>query len=235
MMVSAPIFSDRGIPVRVKIGLAGIISILLFPLVDQQHPQIGFNHLTALGLIMGEMFTGILIGFGMGLLFAGIRLAGEYVGVDMGFSMAQVFDPTYSQNLSVITSFKGILAMLLFLILNGHHFLIEAVVYSYRFVPIGGWSLSNLAIEKLILMSTKMFLLGIKIAAPALVALFLTSVAMGVIARTVPQMNIFFVGFPLRIFVGLTFIALGLPLFVYVFRNVLMEFQKDILHLLKVL
>ncbi len=234
MLVSAPFYSYRGVPSKFKIGLGGLVSLLLFPIVDSPEMKIDLTHVSALMLVFGEIITGILIGFGMNLLFAGIQLAGEYVSIDMGFSMAQIFDPNFFQQVSVITRLKTILAILLFLILDGHHFLLEAIVYSYRVVPIGSWQLSNLALNKLFHMSARMFVLGIKIASPALVALFLTSVAMGVIARTVPQMNIFFVGFPLRIFVGLLFLSFGLPLFVYVFRSLLNTFQQDIIYLLQV-
>lgn len=234
LFVSAPIFSYRGVPYKFKVGAAGLISLLIFPVVDSYPVNLELTHISILLIIFKEIFTGVIIGFGMGLLFAGIQLAGEYISMDMGFSMAQIFDPNFFQQVSVITRVKSILAILLFLILDGHHFLLEAVAYSYRLVPIGSWELSNLAVDKIVRMSAQMFVLGVKISSPALVALFLTSVTMGVIARTVPQMNIFFVGFPLRIFVGLVFLALGLPLFVYVFRNLLNVFQQDIIYLLQV-
>nr|NIV03375.1 flagellar biosynthetic protein FliR [Calditrichia bacterium] len=183
MVLSAPVFSSRGIPRMIKIGLSGLISLLLFPIVNSYDPQFAMNHLTVILLVFGEIFTGVMIGFSMRLLFAGVELAGEYIGVDMGFALAQVYDPNFNQQLSVIARLKNILAILIFLIIDGHHFLIEAVAYSYKVLPIGSWKLSSMAIDKFIQMSAQIFVIGIKIGAPALVALFLTSVAMGIIAR----------------------------------------------------
>jgi flagellar biosynthetic protein FliR len=233
MFLSAPIFNDRSIPVMYKIGFGGLMALILFPTVEMTNPTLAFNHISAIILIFQEIVSGVIIGFTMSLLFAGVALAGEYLGLDMGFTMAQVFDPTNNQMMSVITRLKNIAAILFFLLLEGHHFLIQAIAYSFEVLPIGGFRLSGLGMQKLMVLTAKVFVIGVKIAAPAMVALFLTSVAMGIIARAVPQMNIFFVGFPIRIAVGLTFFAFGIPVFVYVFRMLLGQFQEDIIYLLK--
>lgn len=235
MFMSAPAFSDRAIPARYKIGLGGLVSLLLLPVVDGPAIATSFNHLTAIILVLKEMLTGIIIGFALTMLFAGVEFAGEYVSLDMGFSLVQVYDPTFNQTFSIIARLKSILAILIFLIIDGHHFLLQAVVYSYEVIPVGGWQLSYLAVDKLMRISAQVFVIGIKIAAPAIVALFLTSVAMGIIARAVPQMNIFFVGIPVRIVVGLVFLALGFPLFVMLFHKLLTSFETDIVYLLQVL
>ena len=233
MFASAPVFSDRAIPNMYKIGLGGLLAIIIFPIADAKNFDLNFNHISAVMLVFQEILTGVTIGFTISLLFAGVSFAGEYVGLDMGFTMAQVFDPTLNQTVSVIARLKNVAAILFFLILDGHHFLIQAVVYSYEVLPIGGWKISALGMEKLMMLTAQVFVIGIKVAAPVIVALFLTSVAMGIIARAVPQMNIFFVGFPIRIAAGLSFMAFGFPVFVYVFRVLLTQFQEDIIFLLK--
>ena len=235
MFMTAPVFSQRSMPARYKIGLGGLMAILLTPVVNAMHIDLVFDQLTAVVLVFKEILTGVSIGFTMSLLFAGVELAGEQISMDMGISMAQVFDPSVSHNMSVIATLKNTLAILIFLIIDGHHFLVQAVAYSYEVVSIGDWQLSSFAVEKIFRLSAQVFIIGIKVAAPIIVALFLTSVAMGIIARAVPQMNIFFVGFPIRIAVGFLFLSLGFPLFVFLFQKLLNNFEQDIIYLLKVL
>ncbi len=235
MFASAPVFGIKGIPKILKIGLAGVLAMLVFPMVDKFTPEFELNFVNALILTVGEILTGLTIGMVFNFLFSGIELAGEYVGVDMGFSMAQEFDPMFQQQISVIARLKNILAMLFFVLIDGHHFLIEAVVYSFKLLPIGTWSMTSLGINKIIHISASVFVIGIKIAAPAMVTLFLTSVAMGITARAVPQMNIFFVGFPMRIAAGFMSLIVAFPLFFYVFKMLLNSFESDVMYLLKVM
>ncbi len=228
LFMSAPVFSLMGIPVMFKIGLGGLTALLIYPMVDATAPELPLDWLLILVLMFQEIVTGVLIGFAISLLFAGIQLAGEYIGLDMGFAIAQEVDPTFRQPVSVIARFENNLAMLLFLLLEGHHYLIEAVVYSYRSIPVGGWHFPEPVLQRLLRLSADVFIVGMKIAAPAVVALFLTSVAMGIIARAVPQMNIFFVGIPIRVLVGFASLIFGMPLFVYVFSKLLTVFERNV-------
>jgi flagellar biosynthesis protein FliR len=235
MLASAPVFSIKGIPNLLKIGIAGLLALLVFPMVERITPELELNFVRAITLIAGEILTGVTIGIVINFLFAGIEMAGEYVGLDMGLSMAQEFDPLFDQQISVIARMNNILAMLIFVLIDGHHFLIEAVVYSFRLLPIGTWNMTSLALTKIMHISASVLAIGVKIAAPAMVTLFLTSVAMGITARAVPQMNIFFVGFPLRISAGFMSLMLAFPLFFYVFNKLLGSFESDILYLMKVM
>lgn len=235
MIASAPVFGIRGLPLIMKIGFSGILALLVFPLADRFAPDLQLTVVNALILVAGEVLTGITIGFVIKFLFSGIEFAGQYIGVDMGLSMAQEFDPMFQQQISVVARMKNILALLIFVIIDGHHFLIEAVTQSFSLLPIGTWSMSSLAITKIMKISASVFIIGIKLAAPAIVTLFLTSVAMGLTARAVPQMNIFFVGFPLRISAGFVAMIMAFPLFFYLFKRLLISFETDIFYLLKVM
>ncbi|MFZ0389258.1 MAG: flagellar biosynthetic protein FliR [Calditrichia bacterium] len=235
MFAVAPVFSIKGIPNLLKIGMGCLLAMIVFPLVQKTTPDLELNLVNALILVFGEILTGITIGMVINFLFVGVQMAGEYIGVDMGFAMAQEFDPMFQQQVSIIARLNNILAMLFFVLIDGHHFLIEAVVHSFRLLPVGTWNISGAAIQKIMEMSSSMFVIGIKIAAPAIVTLFLVSVAMGITARAVPQMNIFFVGFPLRISTGLFSLVIAFPLFFFVFSKLLNVFEKDILYLLQVM
>jgi len=235
VFLSAPVFNFRGIPKIYKLGLSGLLALILTPVVQPTVGEITIGIIPVTILIFKEILTGISIAIVLTFLFAGVQLAGEYVGVDMGFYIAQEIDPSLNQQVSVITNLNNLIAMLIFLIIDGHLFLIEALAQSYRILPIGDWQISSLAIQKIMRLSAEVFVIGVKISAPAFVTLFLTSVAMSIVARAVPQMNIFFVGFPLRIAMGLFALSLGLPLFVFVFKKLLGQFETDIIYLLKVM
>ncbi len=235
MFLAAPVFGVRGIPIILKIGLGAVSALIVFPVVNRYSPDLEFTLIGATILVFGEIFTGFTIGIVINFLFSGVEFAGEYIGVDMGLSIAQEFDPLFNQQISVIARLKNILAVLIFLLIDGHHFLIEAVVASFRFVPIGSWEMNSLAIAKIMRISASVFVIGVKIAAPAIITLFLTSVAMGITARAVPQMNIFFVGFPLRIAAGFLSLIMAFPLFLYVFKKLLVGFESDVFYLLKVM
>ena len=235
MLLAAPIYGENGIPLILKVGFAGLISLIIFPVVNVSTAELSLNIYSAVVLVLGEILSGVTIGMVIKFLFAGVELAGQYIGTDMGLAMATAFDPMFEQQVSVIARFKNILALLLFILIDGHHFLIEAVAHSFRLLPIGTWHISHLAIDKIMHASAQVFVLGVKIAAPAIVTLFLTSVAMGLTARAVPQMNIFFVGFPLRITVGFLSLTMAFPLFFYVFKKLLAVFESDTMYILQVM
>ena len=235
LFMSAPVFSSSAIPTMGKIGLAGLMAFLVFPVVEPHVPDLALDWLSVLVLVATEVFTGLTIGFVLVFLFAGVEMAGEYIGLDMGFSMVQEVDPTFHQPISLVARLKSNLAIIIFLLLEGHHYLIEAIAYSFRVIPIGGWHLGTRALQRIMEMSASIFVIGIKIAAPVMVTLFLTSVAMGIIARAVPQMNIFFVGIPFRIVAGFAAMILGLPLFIYVFQKLLTAFEQNISSIMQVL
>ena len=127
------------------------------------------------------------------------------------------------------------LMLLLFLIINGHHFLLNALRSSFIVIPLGTANFTSLVTDQIIAMSTTIFKIALQIGGPILVALFLTSFVMGIIARTVPQMNIFIVGFPLKISVGMLMLGLSLPLFTYVFGKLMDEFEVSILKIIQVM
>jgi len=235
IFLSTPMFSFPGAPRITKIGFSALLALLLFPVVDATSPDFTLNLISATVLVFKEILTGVTIGVVLNFLFAGFQLAGEYVGTDMGLSIAQEFDPNLQQQVSVIGRLQNILAVLIFLLIDGHHFVIEALAYSYRVLPLGTWHLSGGALQIIMRLSAQVFIIGIKVAAPGIVTLFLTSVIMGIIAKAVPQMNIFFVGFPLRIFVGLASLTIGFPLFIYLFKNLMLNFENNITSLLRMM
>lgn len=223
--VTAPFWGHSRIPPRLRVAVALVLAWLVAPLI----PATGFlavgNLVDLLGLAVREVIAGGIIGFAYSILFIGIRSAGQAAGMQMGFAIVNVIDPQTQQNVSLLGQFKFIILMLVFLLIDGHHLILQSVVDSFVVVPVGSLETASLVPEKLIRLTALAFVIAVKIAAPMIVTLLLTDVALGILARTVPQMNIFIVGFPLKIGVGMLVLASSIPLLSYVFTKLLAQIQ----------
>ena len=214
IIMMIPVFGDAVVPSMVKWGLSLLIALLLFPLVRSGFGPLGDLGFFPLALkIAGELLIGISIGFTARFIFAGIQMAGELLGFQMGFSMASVIDPTSNLQVSVVSEFQYMLSMLLFLGVDGHHIIIGAISESYQLLSPLDVHYSGELTQVLIRLSQEVFMIAVKISAPVMAVLLFTNVALGIVARTVPQINIFVVSFPLQISVGLVFVGLTAPAF----------------------
>lgn len=214
LIVSAPILGDFNIPVTVKAAFAFLLALLFYPVVAK--PDIGANPqlLSLIVLMVGEFGIGLLMGFSARVLFAGVSLAGEVIGFQMGLGIANVFDPLNNSQISLLGQVQIIFALFLFVVLDGHHLLILSVAESFALVPPGGVTLTETGMNFYIQLVGNIFLIGIQVGAPLIVALLAANFSMGLVARSVPQINIFVVGFPFTIGMGLFFFALGFPFFI---------------------
>ena len=233
LLMAAPIFGHRNFLGRAKIALAFMVSLIIFPLVADQGIQVPESLFPYVFMMVREVLMGLVLGFAVLLLFVGVQFAGQLAGLQMGFGIVNVIDPMSSNQLSIIGQFLNILAILVLLSINGHHIILGGVMNSFDAVPLGGAVELNTAVmDKLIAISAQVFVVAVKISAPILVALFLVSVAMGIMARTVPQMNVFIVGFPLQIGVGLVTVAVSLPLFYSLITKLITAMERDLFALI---
>jgi flagellar biosynthetic protein FliR len=170
----------------------------------------------------------VALGFATQLIFYGIQMSGQVIGIQMGFGIVNVLDPMTNLQVSIISRIQYLFGFYLFLIIGGHHYFLMAVGESFRLVPIGSFGFSGGLMQQFVSMTGKVFVLAIRIGAPCMVALLMTDVALGFIARVAPQMNVFLVGFPLKIATGLVMLALSLPMFAAVFPEIFNEFIRDI-------
>ncbi|MEC9381189.1 MAG: flagellar biosynthetic protein FliR, partial [Candidatus Latescibacterota bacterium] len=175
------------------------------------------------------VLMGVVMGFVVLLLFVAIQFAGQLAGLQMGFGIVNVIDPQSSNQLSIMGQFLNILAILLLLSLNGHHTILTGLVTSFETIPLGGVVLKAGLMQKMIAITAEVFIIGVKIAAPIMTALFLVTAAMGVLARTVPQMNVFMVGFPVQISVGLGAFLVCMPLFAMLVERLIITMSRDML------
>lgn len=204
IFVVAPFFSRNSIPMIAKIGLSLFLAFILSPGII---PSTLINIDSYLQLAFygfNEFVIGIIIGFIGFIYFSTLYLAGTIIDTQMGFGMVNVMDPQTNSQIPIMGSFYNILFTLIFLAINGHHFIIRSLVYSYNVLPIGGSPVFN---EELTLhitaVMTEVFIFSIKLGAPILATILIANVLLGVLARSMPQMNVFIVGMPLKIGVGL--------------------------------
>ena len=196
IMTVAPIFGHRNVPKMVKIGLILLLSIILLPTLANVPVELPSELFSMTGVLAKEVVAGLAVGFTSLLLFIAVQFAGNIIGLQMGFGIVNVIDPNSQAQVPLIGQFQFILAMLIFLSLNGHHLLISAIANSFQVIPLGQITFTSLTSEILIRAIVDTIALAIKLGAPCIVTLFLLDVSLGIIARTVPQMNIFIVGFP---------------------------------------
>jgi flagellar biosynthetic protein FliR len=207
-----PLFGEGRVPMVIRVVTIFMMTLVCFPLLKTNIPQMPADSLSLVILIVRETMIGISLGLLSKALFAAVEFCGQIVGMQMGFSMSTMFDPSMGQT-PLMSNIQILLAMLLFLSLGVHHVFIRAIMDSYTVIPVGSWHMSGGLMEFLIATTRDIFILGIKLAAPVMVALLAASVALGIMARSFPQMNIFMVSMPLNI--GIGFLVLGLSLLIF--------------------
>lgn len=211
MVWTLPVLDNRSIPVLWKAGLAFSVSMLLFPVVEIDGQGVYNNVLHFTIGAVSEILLGVLIGLSVNLVLSGVQLAGQLAGFQMGFAISNVFDPMTGTQGSVIAQLYYLIAVLIFLAVDAHHIFIRGAVHSFQWLPVFGFGFGGGSAHQFLTdLSAAMFIIAVKIGAPVITALLLSTVALGLIARIVPQMNVFFVAMPLQIFIGLLFIMFSL-------------------------
>ncbi len=219
ILAATPFFGSRNIPAMLKIGLGGLMAFLLLAIVPYDPVILEYSLSQTAGLILREMVIGFALGYILSLVFMTVQMAGQMMDVPMGFSMVNVLDPLMGQQVPILGQFQYVIAIVTFLTINGHHLVLKALNDSFKLVPLGGWSYWPGFPEICIKAFSAAFLVGVQIALPVVATLLLTDIALGLIARTVPQMNVFILGFPLKIGIGLFFVILLLPVYVTFLQN----------------
>lgn len=211
ILFAAPIFGAMNVPMRVKMGLALMIALLLTPLT----PFVPIpGTMVGLAVSVGaEILIGSAIGLCIRFILSGIEFAGQIASFQMGISMASAYDPINSSQVTILGKMLSILTLLIFLSVNGHLMIIMALKKSFDVIPPYGLTLSGPFLENMIIFSKEIFILAFKFAAPVMAILVFINVALGIMARTVPQLNMFVIGFAVTITVGFVMLALSLPVF----------------------
>lgn len=212
MISSAPVLGARGSPMRVKVGFAIVITIVIAPTL-KDIPQVDPGSAMGLLIVAQQVAIGLSMGMAMRIVFSAVEMAGNLVGLQMGLGFATFFDPQNSSQTPVVGSFLGMLAILVFLSLNGHQLMIEAVAHSFRELPILAQPHSAAGWKTLVRWGREIFLGGVLLSLPVIAALLITNISIGIMTRAAPQLNIFAVGFPITLLAGFAVLSLSLPYF----------------------
>lgn len=215
----APLFSMKGVPTQFKLGFASFIALVAVTNLPVDEPLLLDSFYIL--LIIKEVGVGLALGFTAALLLYTVQIAGAFIDFQMGFSMASVMDPQTGSQVPIMGHFKYILALLFLLTVNGHHLLLDGVMQSFQAFPVESIAFSA-KMEDVAHFFTRlfveMFMIALQMALPIVGALVLVDVALGILAKTVPQMNIFAVGLPLKIIVGLILVFISLPVYFYLLQ-----------------
>ena len=211
VFTSAPVFSSRAFTTRARIALAFLVALAAQASLPPA-PVVGFNDPQAFGVLVQQVGVGLSIGFAVRLVFAALELAGEVVGFQMGLNFAAFFDPAMNSQSSAVARFFSQMTSLLFVVMNGHIMVLMAVTRSFESFPVDGNFLQALSRMKIYQLGADLFASALWIALPMVGMVMFANLALGVISRVAPQMNIFAIGFPITLVVGLVGIALTLPM-----------------------
>ncbi len=208
-ITTAPIFGHMSVPARAKVGLAFIATIAIAPTLPQ--PAYTLASGEGVQLIIEQFLIGVAMGFSLQLVIASIQLAGELIGVQLGFNFAGFFDPQTASQGTPIGAWLGLLALLIFLSINGHLLVLDALADSFRTLPLTPDAVRLTDWRKLALLGGELFRIGLYVALPVLGAMLVCNITLGLLARVAPQLNVLAIGFPVTLLVGFTILLASLP------------------------
>ena len=233
LFMIVPVFSNKNIPNMAKIGLAFFLSTIIINIVPLEAPVPSTNVIGYFTIVIREVFVGWMIGFGAYLVFTIMSLAGQFIDYQVGFSMVNAFDPLSQIQFTITGTFYYYLLLLITLITNSHYYFFRAISLSYSLIPLGGVSLSLQLYNSFIGFFNEFIIISIQIASPIFFVMLVTNVVLGILARTAPQLNMFVVGFPIKIFLGLAVILITLTMFPTISRIVIDKMLTFIESLIK--
>lgn len=216
IFAALPVFGGRMLPTRIKVITVFMITLVCFPTLSIVVPQVPSDVFSLALLAFSEIMIGLTLGFITQIIFAAVEFSGQIIGMQMGLTISSIIDPSRGTQVQIMSVIQTLFATLIFLSLNIHHLFIRAIMDSFRVIPLGGWHLSGELVNFLVMRTADIFIIGIRLAAPVMVALLLTTVALGIMARAFPQMNIFMISLPLNVGLGMVILGMTLTIFFHV-------------------
>ncbi len=210
LVASAPVIGNKQVPARVKVGFAMLVTFVVAPALTIPSGIDMFSG-TGLFILMQQLLVGFAMGFTMRLVFIAVETAGDLMGMQMGLGFASFYDPVNSTTTQVLAQFLGIVAALAFLALNGHLYMLETLAESFQTFPISTQPPAAGAMHTLVIWGGGIFSQALRLALPIIGALLITNLALGILTRSAPQLNIFAIGFPITLAVGFVTLLLTLP------------------------
>ena len=233
MFVVSPVFGRRNLPAYYKIGFSFFLALIVTSSNSIVMPETNGTILEYALIVAKELVIGISIGFIPYLMFSCIYFAGQIIDMKIGFSMVSVMDPVSNIQIPVTSNFYFMICMIVFITVNAHHSIIRAIFGSYEIVPIGHMVVDGQVMQNMMRLFSDIFIVGFKIAAPIVFTIMLTDAALGVIAKAMPQMNVFIVGMPLKIMVGLMIIIVTFPVLFAILRELFGDIELETINFMR--
>jgi flagellar biosynthetic protein FliR len=234
-LIASPIYGHQAIPALVKVFLSLIISYIVFLTINKSQIVVEYNMAWITTNAVKEIINGLIMGFMLNFVFHGISYSGSILGFEMGLSMSQVLNPIDNQSEDVIGNIFFYASIVVFFLINGHHYIISAVVYSFSVFHIGKFTINEPVYQLLIKYSGTVFIIAVKIASPIIVSYFLIKIAEAIVGKVIPQMQVFFVAQPLLIGIGLLLLISLVPIYLYVIKLLLKGCEDNLFSLIKVM
>lgn len=228
---SSPILGNKLVPMRVKIGLATILAILIAPTLDAM-PAVEMASPQGMLLIIQQVIIGSAIGLCLQMIFAAVQMAGEFSGLQMGLGFASFYDPQNSTYSAVVAQWLGMIASLAFLAMNGHLMMLSAIAESFHTLPVGTM-MTVKSFSALAHWGSTIFANALQISLPLLAALLVTNLALGILTRAAQQLNLFAIGFPITLAVGFFVLSFTLPYLAPMLDRMTEETLSTIMKLMK--
>jgi flagellar biosynthesis protein FliR len=227
-----PFFNSRMIPLPCKAGLCMLLTVLFFPVVDMRGAQLPPSAAGVFRLLVAEFVAGVILGLMVQTFFEAVRMMGQMVGFQTGFAITNILDPQSGIQVSILSNMAYLVTLVLFLALDGHHLFLRALRESYEILPVGALDLKAEPFVKLTEKFGDMFVLAIKMGAPAIVGLLFLKAALGLVTKAIPQMNVMIVAFPLQIVFGLFLFGISLRMVLLLTEKYLMDLTPTLVNTL---
>lgn len=227
LMAFAPFWGSFAVPARIRVVLAVALTFALFPILAPRIPEIPADPAVFAVGLGKELLVGLLLGLVGQLFLAALQLGGTVMGFQMGFSLVNVIDPQTQVQVSVLSVLHNLAGLLLFVVLNAHHWYLRAMLDSYQMVPVFGASMSSGLSDEVVRLGGQMFVLGVQLAAPVMFVGLTIDILLGIIGRAAPQIHILIAGMPLKVLMGFVVLTLSASALVPYFERYLGEMRHD--------
>lgn len=231
LIASSPVLGNKQVAARVKIGLSVLLAIIIVPTLRDM-PQVAVGSPQGMLIMVQQIIIGAAMGFTMRLIFTAVEMAGEFAGLQMGLGFASFYDPINATHSAIIAQWLGVIATLTFLAMNGHLYMLSALATSFQTLPIGS-TMPAKGFYGVANWGGSIFLYALQISLPLLAALLITNLALGILTRAAPQLNLFAVGFPITLAIGFFVLALSMPYFAPLLDRMIQEGLGTALNLAK--
>lgn len=208
LFILSPVFGRQNMPALFKVGFAFFLTLIYVSATENLAVDYQESMVLYVIYVIKELAIGIVMGYVTYIVMSGIYLAGQIIDNQIGFGYANVLDPITNIQVPLTSNFYYTYIILIFLLINGHHMIIRALFYSYKIIPLGQLTFSSDVIQELGSLMAEMFGIALRISAPIIAAVFIADVVLGVLSKTIPEMNVFVLGMPIKVMLGLIIITI---------------------------